>query len=406
MISFFLCFSIIKVGGIQLPSEESIERAKKLLDINPVIDGHDDFVMGVRYLFQNDLRQFDFSSDLTSDPIWAFNHVDLPRIKEGRLGGQFWSAYISCRTQFKDAVQVSMEQIDTIKRLVAKNSDQMQFVRSAEEIEDAFANGKVASLIGLESGHGISHNLGVLRMFYELGVRYMTLTHNCNTPWGDSAVSETGSEPERNHGLSNFGKEVVHEMNRLGMLVDLTHTSQKTMQDGLDTSMAPIIFSHSGARALCSTPKNVPDHILSQIPQNGGIVMMNFYNWFLNCDNPDCVSFTDCPATVYDVVNHINHARKMAGVDHIGIGSDFCGIELTPEGLEDISKLPVLFAALLENEDVEWTEEDLAKLASRNLIRVLKQVESVRDDLSQIPPYQDWIPDEDILSSEKDCRSE
>ena len=145
---------------------------------------------------------------------------------------------------------------------------------------------------------------------------------------GDSAVSETGSEPERNHGLSNFGKEVVHEMNRLGMLVDLTHTSQKTMQDGLDTSMAPIIFSHSGARALCSTPKNVPDHILSQIPQNGGIVMMNFYNWFLNCDNPDCVSFTDCPATVYDVVNHINHARKMAGVDHIGIGSDFCGIEL------------------------------------------------------------------------------
>jgi len=395
------------VSGFQLPSVENIQRAKEILEKNPVIDGHNDFVMGLRDLLHNDLRRFNFDSNLTSDPLWAdywANHVDLPRIREGRLGGQFWAAFIGCRSQFKDAVQLTLEQIDVIKRLIDANPDHMQYVTTAAGIEDAFANGKVASLIGLESGHGLGSNLGILRMVYELGVRYVTLTHSCNTPWADSTTAETGSEIARNHGLSTFGQEVVAEMNRLGMLVDLSHVSAETMQDALDVSIAPVIFSHSSARALCSYPRNVPDEILRQVTLNRGIVMANFYNFFLNCDKENC-KYDDCPANVYDVVAHINHIRKVAGVDHVGIGADFCGVELTPEGAEDVSKYPVLFAALLESDDVEWTEEDLAKLASKNLIRVFKEVEAIRDELKQEPPFQDWIPQEDFNPAETYCTS-
>jgi len=406
---FLLCFlSPLVVSGIQLPSDESIQRAKEILDKNPVIDGHNDFPMWLRILKQNDLRGVDFDSDLTSNPDWAgsyANHVDLPRIREGRLGGQFWSAFIGCSSQFKDAVQLTLEQIDVIKRLVEANPDQMEFVTTAAGIEEAFANGKVASLIGLESGHGLGSNLGILRMVYELGVRYVTLTHSCNTPWADSTTTETGSEVARSHGLSSFGLEVVAEMNRLGMLVDLSHVSAETMKDALDFSIAPIIFSHSSARALCSYPRNVPDDILRQVTQNGGIVMVNFYNFFINCDNEDC-GYDNCPANVYDVAAHINHIRKVAGVDHVGIGADFCGVELTPEGVEDVSKYPVLFAALLESEEMEWTEEDLAKLASKNLIRVFKGVEAIRDELAQVPPFQDWIPQVDIFPEEKTCSTD
>jgi len=406
---FLLCFlSPLVVSGTQLPSDESIQRAKEILDKNPVIDGHNDFPMWLRILKQNDLRGVDFDSDLTSNPDWAgsyANHADLPRIREGRLGGQFWSAFIGCSSQFKDAVQLTLEQIDVIKRLVEANPDQMEFVTTAAGIEEAFANGKVASLIGLESGHGLGSNLGILRMVYELGVRYVTLTHSCNTPWADSTTTETGSEVARSHGLSSFGLEVVAEMNRLGMLVDLSHVSAETMKDALDFSIAPIIFSHSSARAICSYPRNVPDDILRQVTQNGGIVMVNFYNFFINCDNEDC-GYDNCPANVYDVAAHINHIRKVAGVDHVGIGADFCGVELTPEGVEDVSKYPVLFAALLESEEMEWTEEDLAKLASKNLIRVFKGVEAIRDELAQVPPFQDWIPQGDILPEEKTCSTD
>ena len=287
--------------------------------------------MILRYLYQNNLQDFNFNSDLNTNPLWtnmSFNRIDLPRMKEGRQGGQFWSAYISCRSQYKDATHVALEQIDVIKRLIEMNSNEMAFVTDAQGIEEAFETQKIASLIGLESGHGLDSDLSILRMFYELGVRYVTLTHNCNNPWADSAPSEDGTEPIRNEGLSRFGTEMVLEMNRLGMLVDISHVSQNTMQDVLDTSVAPIIFSHSGVRALCSTPKNVPDQILAQLPQNGGLIMLNFYNWFLNCDRPNCIGFEDCPATAYDVVAHIEHARHLAGVDHVGIGSDFCGIEL------------------------------------------------------------------------------
>lgn len=231
-------------------------------------------------------------------------------------------------------------------------------------------------------------------MIYILTLRYLR---------ADSTTAESGSEPVRNHGLSDFGQDVITEMNRLGILVDLSHVSAETMQDALDVSVAPVIFSHSSARAVCSHPRNVPDDILKQVTENGGIVMVNFYNYFLNCDKVDkCSSWNNCQADVYDVVEHINHIRQVAGVDHVGIGADFCGVELTPDGADDVSKYPVLFAALLED---GWTPEELGKLASRNLIRVFKQVEQVRDELKIMEPFQNWIPQEDVFEEEKTCRS-
>uniref|UniRef100_A0ABD2XK26 Dipeptidase n=1 Tax=Trichogramma kaykai TaxID=54128 RepID=A0ABD2XK26_9HYME len=236
-------------------------------------------------------------------------------------------------------------------------------------IIEAHSDGKIASLIGVEGGHSLGNSLGVLRTFYGLGARYLTLTHACDTSWAACSVGETNSTQDTTPGLSEFGKAVVRELNRLGMLVDLSHVSTRTMHAALQTTRAPVIFSHSAARALCNSSRNVPDNVLKNLAKNGGIAMVPFYTYFITCNST---------ATIKDVIAHINHIRKVAGIDHVGIGAGYDGINFTPSGLEDVSKYPQLLATLLE--DPTWTEDDIKKLAGLNLLRVFAKVEQVRDE--------------------------
>eukprot|EP00095_Tigriopus_kingsejongensis_P001547 maker-scaffold424_size175595-snap-gene-0.32 protein:Tk01547 transcript:maker-scaffold424_size175595-snap-gene-0.32-mRNA-1 annotation:"dipeptidase 1-like protein" len=386
------------------PDQSNLEMALDILNESPVIDGHNDFPLAIRDLFQNDLSQFNFNSNLSqTDEFkdYPMDHTDLPRLRRGRVGAQFWSAYMGCESQFKDAVQIFLEQVDVIRRLVDEYPDDLRWATSTQDILDAFENQRIASLIGVESGHAIGNSLAVLRSLYDLGARYMTLTHTCNTPWADSSESEAhNGSLARSRGLSNFGRLVVEEMNRLGMMVDLSHVSKSTMEDALNISMAPVMFSHSSARALCPHPRNVPDDVLLQLKENGGIIMVNFYSCFLikNC--------RESHATIQDVVNHINHIRKLIGVNHIGLGGDFNGVESLPIGLDDTSKYPQLFATLLADESVEWTREDLAKLSSGNLIRVFGEVERVRDALrAKKAPDSTWIDPLDLARNELKCTS-
>ncbi|KAK8397365.1 hypothetical protein O3P69_004822 [Scylla paramamosain] len=247
----------------------------------------------------------------------------------------------------------------------------MELVTNSKDIKKVFQKGKIASLIAIEGGHGISNSFGSLRMMYELGVRYLTLTHTCNTPWATSSVVERTGHIAKNEtfGLTDFGKKIVQEMNRLGMMVDLSHVSTQTMKDTLAATRAPIIFSHSSSRALCNNSRNVPDDVLRQVKHNRGIVMVSFYANHVSCTDP---------ANVTHVAEHINHIRKVAGIDHVGIGADFDGINKTPDGLEDVSRYPWLVAELLR--DPNWTTADIAKLIGENILRVFEEVERVRDE--------------------------
>ncbi|XP_058988303.1 dipeptidase 1-like isoform X2 [Musca domestica] len=368
-----------------------LQRVKNVLKEVPLIDGHNDLPWNIRKFLKNQLKDFHFAGDLRQVQPWsnsAWSHTDLRRLKEGMVSAQFWSAYAPCSSQHLDAVQLTLEQIDLIRRLVNLYPHQMSLVTTASGIEKTHKSGKIASLIGVEGGHAIGTSLSVLRMFYQLGARYLTLTHTCNTPWADCCkVDEPGKYPHIG-GLSKFGKLVVQEMNRLGMIVDLSHVSVPTMLDALGSSKAPVIFSHSSAHAICNSSRNVPDHVLQRIAINGGLVMVAFYPHFVSCSGQ---------ATLHDVVAHINHIREVAGIDHVGIGAGYDGVNLVPKGLEDVSKYPHLLAALLESE--KWSEEDIAKLAGKNLIRVFKEVEAVRDEMEllKVPPLDQSIPAEDIM---------
>merc|ERR1712198_804593 len=348
----------------------TLNRVNRLLSEYPVIDGHNDFPMGLRYLLKNDLNQLNFDHDLTQEEPWASywaNHIDLPRMRQGKMGGQFWSAFISCNAQYADAVQLFLEQVDIIRQLVAKYPNDLMWAVSTQDIEEAWKVGKIASMIGVESGHAIGSSLPILRTLYRMGARYMTLTHSCNTPWAEAAQMEDGGQ-----GLSDFGEKVVMEMNRLGMMVDLAHVSKFTMEDALRVSSAPVIFSHSGARGVNDHVRNVPDEILLKVKENGGVVMVNFYS---------CYVISDCDkrnATIMDVVRHIEHIRSVAGVEHVGIGGDFNGVEEFPEGLQDVSQYPNLFEALIDFGE-NWDDHSLALLAGGNLLRVLRQVEASAD---------------------------
>ncbi|XP_042890929.1 dipeptidase 1-like [Penaeus japonicus] len=370
--------------------EERLSHARALLAEVPLVDGHNDLASNIREALENRVEDFPFEKNLTEIEPWAsmeYSQTDLPRLRAGQVGGQFWSVWVPCSSQYKNAATQTLEQIDALKRLFDKYQEDLLFVTTAKGVEEAHALGKIGSLLGVEGGHSMDSSLAVLRAFYREGVRYMTLTHSCNNPWADSSVVEeqTDSKELEFDGLTAWGELVVKEMNRLGMLVDISHSASRTMHRVLNITRAPVIFSHSDVRALCNITRNVPDDVLARMPENGGVVLVNFFPYFLSCSSD---------ATVRDIVDNINHIRDVAGVDHVGIWSDFDGINSVPQGLEDVSKYPNLFAELLL--DPRWSDEDLKKLAGLNVLRALREAERVRDELAGEVPWDQFIPAEDV----------
>jgi len=364
--------------GLTSSAQQSlVDQASAILHETPLIDGHNDLPWQYREKASLDLSKLDIRQ-----PQPAL-HTDIPRLKRGGLGGQFWSVYVPATMQGKEAVRATMEQIDIVYQIVDRYPDTFEIARTAADVERVFKSGKIASLIGMEGGHSIDNSLGALRMFYKLGARYMTLTHSSNTPWADSATDK----PEH-HGLTPFGEEVVREMNRIGMLVDLSHTSPETMHAALRVTQAPVIFSHSSARALNDHPRNVPDDVLAKMPANGGVVMVTFVPAFVSAEVREYDALPEAQkqrqpaprATMAQVADHIDHIRKVAGINHIGIGSDFDGITTVPQNLEDVSKYPVLVAELLRR---GYTKDDLKKILGQNVLRVMRQAEQVASRLQK-----------------------
>jgi membrane dipeptidase len=346
-----------------------LDAARAVLAQAPLVDGHNDLPWTLRDRFGSDLSAVDLTVEQPS------MHTDLPRLRRGMVSGQFWSVYVPSSLSGSEAVTAVLEQIDLTHEIIAQHSDQLALVRTAEAAESAFDQGKVASLLGAEGGHSIGGSLRVLSALHRLGVRYMTLTHNDNTPWADSATDVPAVG-----GLSDFGRRVVAEMNRLGMLVDLSHVAATTMHAALDVATAPVIFSHSSCRAVTDHVRNVPDDVLERLPGNGGVLMVTFVPQFVSqavADFDSGSGATAPRATIADVVAHFDHAREVVGVDHIGIGGDYDGCPDMPDGLADVASYPELFAALLER---GWSSSDCAKVAGRNVLRVLQAAEETAAD--------------------------
>ncbi len=332
-----------------------LARARALHAQVPLVDGHNDYPWA--------LREHNVERDIGTLDIRVGQpkiHTDIPRLRAGGVGGQFWSVYVPTTMQGQTAVRATLEQVDVVHRMMRRYSDTFELALTAADVERIFTSGRIASLIGMEGGHSIDSSLGALRMFHRLGARYMTLTHSTNIAWADS-----GTDTAKLGGLSKFGEEVVREMNRLGMLVDLSHTSPETMQDAIRVSQAPVIFSHSNARALREHGRNVPDDVLKLLRGNGGIVMATFVPGFLTAEPK---------ATLAHVADHMDHIHKVAGADHVGIGGDFDGITMVPAGLEDVSKYPALTAELLRR---GWPEDDVKKALGLNVLRVMRRAEEV-----------------------------
>jgi len=398
-------------------------RVDAILATTPLVDGHNDLPDTLRRLVDGRLDRIDLTAPGAG--LDREVHTDLPRLRQGRVGAQFWSVYVSADLQGCDAVQAVLEQIDLVKRLAARYPETLEVALGADDVERIHRAGKVASLIGMEGGNAIDDSLAVLRQLYAAGARYLTLTHSASLRWADSATDAPHSD-----GLSPFGREVVREMNRLGMLVDLSHTAPATMRDALEVSGAPVIFSHSSARALCDHVRNVPDDVLRQLPANGGMVMVTFVPSFvseqvrawrerweaerervraLHPDDPggeavqaaldDWREANPAPrATLAQVADHIEHVRRVAGVDHVGIGSDFDGITSTPVGLADVSDFPALLVELLRR---GWSDADVARVAGGNLLRVLRRVEQTAARLRrERPPSEVLIDEADATAGE------
>ncbi|MCW2806738.1 MAG: rane dipeptidase [Marmoricola sp.] len=363
------------------------DRISALLREHAVIDGHNDLMWAAREKVGYDFDRLELTDTAACQAIGT--HTDLPRLREGGVGAQFWSVFVPATLKGGAAVTATLEQVDGVHTMVERYADHLALATTVEDVERARQQGRIASLMGAEGGHQIDGSLGTLRMLHRLGVRYLTLTHNDNVPWADSATDEPVLG-----GLSDFGREVVAEMNRIGMLVDLSHVSADVMRQTLDVSTAPVIFSHSSARAVCDHPRNVPDDVLARLSGNGGVCMVTFVPQFVNpamrdwdaqarlvmaeqgVEADDEGAFLDAyrrthpapVATIADVVAHLDHVRGVAGVEHVGLGGDYDGVGWLPEGLGDVRGYPRLLAALA---DRGWSDDDLARLTSRNILRAM-----------------------------------
>jgi len=393
--------SLTLTFAAQAAEDAALVHAREVLSRTILMDGHNDLPWALRIdkKTPGDVVAYDLRKKVAGQ-------TDLARLREGRVGAQFWSVYIPGEAP-SGMARMQLEQIELARRIVARYPDAFEMSSTAADVRKAYAAKRIGSMLGMEGGHAIENSLGALRAYYDLGVRYMTLTHNTHTDWADSA----SQVPARHHGLTPFGEEVVREMNRLGMLVDLSHTSEETMADAIRVSRAPVIFSHSAARALCNVPRNVPDAILKELPKNGGVVMVTFVAGFIdqavaNVQLPKMMEFNlrsrtatteKARAALYEeifgqlklptttiakVADHIEHIRKVAGIENIGIGGDFDGNDFWPTGLSDVSMYPNLFAELVRR---GWSDKDLEALAGGNILRALESAEKVAASMKDAP---------------------
>ncbi len=386
------------------------------LEAAPVFDGHNDVPIQLRSRFFNQINAFNFVDTTNTGqthPQGRVMHTDLRRLARGKVGAQYWSVYVPARLSEPDAVQMTIEQIDVTKRLIDRYPDDLAYVENSDQLEQALREGKLASLLGMEGGHSIGSSLAVLRQMYALGARYMTITHSRNTPWADSATDQ----PEHD-GLTEFGVDVIREMNRIGMLVDLSHVSEATMHDTLDVAKAPVIFSHSGVRAVNGHARNVPDSVLLRLPENGGVVMVVGLPGFLNEERrqwyaareaemgrlesllqgqPEAVSQAmaewdaanpEPDTRISHFADHIDHIRDLIGVEYIGIGGDYDGMPTGPIGMEDTSGYPALFAELARR---GYSQAELEMISSRNALRVLREAEAYAESVADMPPIETLI---------------
>jgi len=391
-------------------------RVTQVLKQTPLIDGHNDLPWEIRARFKGRLAAIDLASDtskITPPPDQAPLMTDIPRLRAGLVGGQFWSVWVPVDIKGPEAVQTTLEQIDLVKRMAARYPATFEIAYSSSDVRRIHKAGKIASLIGIEGGHQINDSLGVLRQMYDLGARYMTLTHVRNTDWADSAT-----DAPAHHGLTAFGTEVIREMNRLGMLIDLSHVSPETMQAALAASAAPVMFSHSSARAIVDHPRDVPDDILRLVATNDGVVMVNFFPAYVSAARnqweadraAEMARYNSPPyagmyigqperakaalerwesehprpiTTLGEVADHIEHVREVAGIDHVGLGSDFDGIPDAPRGLEAVDRYPALLVELMRR---GWTDGEVAKIAGENVLRVMAAAERVAAKLRAASP--------------------